>query len=33
MIKSATALKAKVKNVSNSNVKISKEYIRIFFME
>lgn len=33
MIKSATALKAKVKNVSNSNVKISKAYIRIFFME
>ena len=33
MIKSATQLKAKVRNVSKGNDKISKAMLRIFFME
>lgn len=33
MIKSATQLKAKVRNVSNGNDKVAKAFLRIFFME
>lgn len=33
MIKSATALKANVKNIANNNSKMAQEYIRLFFME
>lgn len=33
MIKSATALKANVKNIANNNSKMAQAYIRLFFME
>lgn len=33
MIKSATALKANVKNIANNNSKMTQAYIRLFFME
>ncbi len=33
MINNATQLKAKVRNISNSDDKVAKAYIRIFFME
>lgn len=33
MIKSATGLKANVKNISNGDDRVAKAYIRIFFME
>lgn len=33
MIKSATGLKANVRNLSNGDDRVAKAYIRIFFME
>lgn len=33
MIKSATALKANVKNIANNNSKMAQAYIRLFFMD
>lgn len=33
MIKSATGLKAKVRNISKGNCKVAQAMIRIFFME
>lgn len=33
MIKSATALKANVRNIAKGNSKMAQSYIRIFFME